>query len=204
MPISFLPLLYPLFLLLLPLLFMWKGRKAALAALLVSCFLFVLPIAVEYVPGMALRRNARAGDPKAQYEYARWKENHSERIGRFIPWGSPDVLGGYEWLERSAEQEYPPAVFAIGARLKHGIHVPRPENWNGPGGNVFAQPVRGQRLIDRALGLGFQPRTNDEYFYWFEYRSDFSQSDYSRLPHDFVPQAKRSRLSRDFVPPDNK
>jgi hypothetical protein len=38
----------------------------------------------------------------------------------------------YAWLEKAAAQDYPPAVWLVGVRLKYGLHVPRPPNWNGP------------------------------------------------------------------------
>jgi hypothetical protein len=55
-------------------------------------------------------------------------------------------------------------------RLKYGDHVPRPPDWDGPGGNHFPQPQRGQLLIDKALRLGYQPTIKEEYFYWQQYR----------------------------------
>jgi TPR repeat protein len=100
------------------------------------------------------------------YGLARWTENHNERIGEFILWPfEPDVLGGYAWLEKAAAKNYPPAVYAVGVRLKHGIHVPRPPGWNGPAGNRFPQPQRGQALIDRALQLGYRPLVEEQQFY---------------------------------------
>lgn len=115
---------------------------------------------------------ANRGDPAAKYGLARWTERHDEQIGEFILWPfSPDVLGGYAWLEKAAAADYPPAIYAVGVRLKHGNHVPRPPNWNGPDGNVFPQPQRGQVLIDKAVQLGYQPMIEEEYFYWQQYRN---------------------------------
>jgi TPR repeat protein len=63
------------------------------------------------------------------------------------------VSFGYAWLEKAANRNYPPAIYALGVRTKHGIHVPRPKDWDGPVGNVFDQPLRGQALIDKAITL---------------------------------------------------
>ncbi len=89
-----------------------------------------------------------------------------------IPWPvTPEVLGGYAWLEKSAALNYPPAVYAVGVRLKYGDYVPRPEGWTGAAGNHFPQPERGQKMIDQALQLGYVPRIEEQYFYWKEYRA---------------------------------
>ena len=171
MPVSLLPLIVPLLLIGIPLLFLMKGRKASLIAASVSASLLIIFFLSVYVPGWALAAKANAGDAIAQYELARWTERHCEQISEFILWPcEPDVLGGYAWLEKSAGQDYPPALYALGVRLKYGHHVPQPPDWAGPGGNVFPQPERGQRLIDRALALGFHPTVEEKYYYWRVYR----------------------------------
>jgi TPR repeat protein len=130
--------------------------------------LIFLPV---YIPGWVLEQKARAGAPEAQYQFAVWCENHCEVIGAFILWPCrPDVLGGYTWLEKAAEQDYPPAVYTLGVRLKYGDFVPKPDNWSGPAGNMFPQPARGQPLIDKALALGYKPRTEERMHYMEVYR----------------------------------
>lgn len=149
MPVSFLPCITPLLLVGAPLLCLAWGRRAFRVAASISGGLIGLLFLWVYVPGWVLMIQARRGDPIAQYELARWTENHCERIGSVILWPcEPDVLGGFSWLEKAAEQDYPPALYLVGVRLKHE-HVPMPPNWNGPGGNSFPQPERGQKLIDR-------------------------------------------------------
>ncbi|MCY2987147.1 MAG: hypothetical protein NTY19_04665 [Planctomycetota bacterium] len=114
---------------------------------------------------------ANRGDPAAMYELARWTEKHDEEIGNLILWPfSPDVQGGYAWLEKAAAVDYPPAVYAVGVRLKYGDHVPRPPGWKGPPGGHFPQPERGQVLIDKAIHLGYRPSIEEGYFYWHQYR----------------------------------
>lgn len=141
----------------------WAGSGSA--TILLALFLWV------YVPGWLLMQKADRGDPVAMYELARWTENHDEHIGMFIPWPVvPDVLGGYACLERSAALNYPPAIYAIGVRLKYGEHVPRPDDWTGADGNYFPQPNRGQVYIDRAIHLGFRPTGDEKTFYWKQYR----------------------------------
>jgi TPR repeat protein len=110
---------------------------------------------------------ANRGDPVAQYELARWTENHCEQLGSVILWPcEPDVLGGFAWLEKAAAQDYPPAVYLLGVRIKYGEHVPKPPDWNGSAGNAFPQPEKGQKMIDRALQLGFKPPPGDEVSYY--------------------------------------
>ena len=154
-----------------PLYFFGRGRKAGIIASAVSVSIVLLLVLSVYVPGWVLMARANRGDPHAQYELARWTENHWEQINQYLLWPTdPDVLGGYAWLERAAAQDYPPAVWLVGVRLKYGIHVPQPPGWKGAAGNVFPQPERGQEMIDRAIRLGFQPPADEEKYYWQVYR----------------------------------
>ncbi len=171
MPVSYLPCITPILLIGIPLLFAFRNRKSFLMAASVSGALLAVLFLSVYVPGWILGARAHAGDAEAQYELARWHENHSGQIGSIVLWPfSPDVLGGYRWLERSAAQDYPPALYAIGVRLKHGIHVPRPPNRSDPGGNTSRQSERGQSCIDRAIELGYTPPVEEKIFYWHVYR----------------------------------
>jgi hypothetical protein len=171
MLVSPLPCVFPLLLVVVPLLFLAKGRKAFWRAAAVSASVLVLLFLWVYVPGWVLMIKAHRGGAAAMDELARWTENHDERLGVFVLWPiTPDVLGGYAWLERAAAQDYPPAVWLVGVRLKYGIHVPQPPNWQGAAGNVFPQPERGQAEIDRAIRLGFQPPPDEERYYWQVYR----------------------------------
>ena len=171
MPVSFLPLIFPALIIGVPLLFLTQGPKPFLWAASVSASILLLLFFWVYVPGCMLMLKTNRGDPAAMYELARWTENHDDQIGEFILWPvASDVLGGYEWLEKAAALDYPPAVYAVGVRLKHGYHVPRPSGWSGPSGNHFPQMKRGQALIDRAIQLGYQPTIKEELFYWQQYR----------------------------------
>jgi len=179
MPVSFLPCITPLLLFGVPLLLLLTSRRAAMFGAIASLCLLALFVGSIYVPGWSLYAKASQGDPVAQYRYAQWVENHAGQVGAVILWPArPDVLGGYAWLEKSAAQNYPPAVWLVGVRLKHGVHVPKPVGWTGPGGNVFPQPARGQAMIDRATGeLGYRPdlardrpEVAEPSFYWQHYR----------------------------------
>jgi hypothetical protein len=172
MPVSFLSCITPLLLLGVPLLLLFKSGRAAAWAAGVSVCLLALFLLSVYIPGWSLHAKAAKGNPVAQYEYAQWLENHSEQLVAVIPWPSePDVLGGYAWLEKAAAQNYPPAVWLVGVRLKQGMFVPEPPAWTGPGGNVFPQPERGQAMIDRAVNqLGYRPPASEDTFYFQRYR----------------------------------
>ena len=172
MPVSVLPCITPLLLIGVPLLLLFKSRRAATWGAVVSVCLLALLLLSVYIPGWRLHAKAAKGDPVAQYEYAQWLENHSEQLGAIILWPSePDVLGGYAWLEKAAAQNYPPAVWLVGVRVKEGTFVPEPPGWTGPGGNVFPQPERGQAMIDRAVNqLGYRPPASEDTFYFQHYR----------------------------------
>lgn len=172
MPVSPLPLLLPL-LICIALIYGaiggWRRFSKALVGIALAVGVILAPF---FVSGLILRIQAGAGSSKAQYRYARWLENTPDSLGAIMLWPfPPDVLGGYKWLEKSADGGYPPAIYAQGVRLKHGIHVPEPVGWTGPGGNVFPQPEKGQKLIDKALELGFRtPYQPEGSFYWHVYR----------------------------------
>lgn len=169
MPVSYVPILFPLALILLPMFAARRGKQARRIAAYWSAGILAALLLWVYVPGGLLWLRS-GSDAAAQYQLARWTENHHDHLSEFLLWPSSDVLGGYAVLEQSAQRDYPPALYALGVRLKYGFHVPEPPNWNGPSGNVFAQPERGQPLIDRALELGFQPVVEESAFYWREYR----------------------------------
>jgi hypothetical protein len=172
MPVSYVPCVLPLLLVAVPLVCLAKGKKPFLIAFAGSLVVLILLVLPFYIPGWLLMGKARGGDPEAQYELARWHENHCEAIQEWLLWPcTPDVLTGYVWLERAADQDYPPAVYTLGVRLKYGDHVPRPAHWTGPGGNVFPQPARGKALIDRALQLGYKPQTAERLHYTKVYRA---------------------------------
>jgi hypothetical protein len=147
----------------------WARFRWALLGSLVVVGAMVGPI---YQRGIQLSRQAKSGDARAQFRYARWLENAPEVIGSRILWPTgPDVRGGYLWLERSATAGYPPALYLQGIRLKYGEFVPEPEGWKGPGG-VYPQPERGQTLINQASKAGFhRPVKGEETYYWTVYRN---------------------------------
>jgi hypothetical protein len=165
-PVSFLPFLTWLVILVCVTGSAFWSRKAFAWSVLASAGFVVLVVVTVHLPGWLLRSAAVDGDPESQYEYARWVENRSEKMNSILVWpDAPDVLGGYQWLERAARQDYPPAVFTVGVRLKYGMHVRRPAGWSGPSGNIFRQPELGQRYIDRARELGFTRYADDSSFY---------------------------------------
>ena len=81
-----------------------------------------------------------------------------------------DSTWGVDDLAAAASLGDPKAMYAYGVRLKHGFFVPKPTDWQGPGGNVFAQPVEGQRWIDQALAAGFRPTCSEYEFLLKEFR----------------------------------
>ena len=171
MPVSFFPLVLPVIFIVLLVRGARRGRASVSRAFGIVFSLLALVTLPFYVPGWWLMWRARDGDAPTLYRLAKWHEMHCERVGALILWPcQPDVLTGFACLERAAKKDFPPALYAVGVRLKHGEHVPEPPNWNGPGGNVFPQPERGQPLIDKALQLGYKPIVEEDLFYWHVYR----------------------------------
>ena len=173
MPVSLLPIIIPLIALVAIIWSAFKGKKAFLATTACVLGFFALLLSSQFIPGLLLRAKANDGDVAAQYRYARWLENHSEKINELLLWpSSPQVLEGYSWIDRAAEAGHLPSIYMKGIRLKYGNHVPEPQEWNGPGGNHFPQPELGQKYIDEALSKGFRPLSDvgEEYYYWHVYR----------------------------------
>ena len=171
MPVSPLPVLTWLIVFTVIVIGAVRGKRALIAAIGFSILSVALIWLMIAAPGFSLHRKAVAGDAASQFEYARFIDNKSSRINAVICWPTTsDVLGGYTWLTQSASQNHPPALYALGVRLKHGIHVPRPPNWTGRGGNVFPQPDVGQAYIDKALDLGYKPKVDEQSYYWHVYR----------------------------------
>ena len=171
MPVSFLPLLLPLVFIVLLIRGAIRGKRALLRATAIVIGITAIVALPFYVPGWWLMLRARRGDAQAMYELARWHENHCEKVGALILWPcSPDIEAGYRVLERSASASYPPAMYALGVRLKYGEFVPMPPDWSGPGGNVFPQPQKGQAWIDRALQAGYRPPGEEQTYYWHVFR----------------------------------
>jgi hypothetical protein len=164
MPVSFFPLLVTALLVGAPLVAWAMNRRAGLVAGGVSAALVGLVVLPVYINGWRLEATAGPDRPELLYEYARWQENHCSNIQSFLFWPcDTDVVGGFRTLQRAAEAGHPKSTWLVGVRLKHGIHVPKPDGWDGPGGNVFKQPERGQRMIDRAVDeLGFEPPVGDQ------------------------------------------
>ena len=172
MAVSLLPLLMSILLLAVPFVLGIYGRKKACKiAIVCSSGIVAAIVLYVYLPGWLLMAKATRGDASAQYELAKWHENHSESIGTVLLWPArPNVMKGYYWLAKAAEQENPPALYALGVRLKYGIHVPKPDGWKGPAGNHFPQPAQGQAYINRAIELGYQPIGAEKDFYWHVFR----------------------------------
>ena len=171
MPVSYFPLVLPLVFFLILCRGATHGPKALLRSVFVVVALFALVTVPFYVPGWWLMLRSRSNDPSTLYRLSRWHERHAEQIGDLILWPfEPDVASGFACLERAAAQDFPPALYAVGVRLKHGELVPKPPNWTGPAGNHFPQPERGQPLIDKALRLGFKPIVSEELFYTHVFR----------------------------------
>lgn len=179
MPVNPIPILISALALIALVVGLTRGKRTFVIVLAIVAFFLLLIIAPFYVEGARIRYKA-SNDPKEMYRYARWLETTPERIGNYILWfGEPDVLGGYTWLERSAHAGYPAAMYAVGIRLKYGIHVPEPPNWSGPAGNVFPQPQAGQEWIEKAKKAGFKPPELDqeEYYYWHVYRGLYQKDE---------------------------
>lgn len=172
MPVSYFPLAFAAALIGAPC-FAWcfGSRKHAARITGVCCAVIATVFGGVFLPGLMHAVGAKAGAPRAQYEYARWLENHCTALQTWLPIPcNSDVEAGYLWLERAAENNYTPAIYILGVRLKYGIHVPRPKDWSGPGGNTFPQPERGQVLMDEALSRGFRPRVTEAAAYYQSFR----------------------------------
>ena len=173
MPVDVCPCFTCLLLVGVPLLFLRVGGRAAAIAAAISALLVAGFFLALYIPGWRLRSRAQTGDPVAEYQYAQWLDEVHPAYDPpqpVVPMHLAGEYDGFAWLQKAAAQNYPPAVWLVGVRLKYGIAVPEPADWHGPGGNVFAQPDVGQPLIDHAINdLDFHAPADEPQFY-FEQR----------------------------------
>lgn len=166
MPVNFLPLVVPLLLIAAPVLVgAIRGFRAGLTTGGLSLTVVTTFLLSVFMPGWRLQVEAERGNALAQYRLAKWYCIYPRQIDRYIIWPfRPDPLASYHWLEMSAAQGFPPALYALGVHLKYGIGVPQPRNWKGPAGNVFRQPDRGQLYIDQAIARGYVPVVDEDLF----------------------------------------
>jgi hypothetical protein len=117
MPVSYLPCFTTLCLLIIPVIGRAKGgRKGLLVGLAISGFIVSIIGLSVYVPGWVLFLKANSGDAASQYKFARWTETHCEELENILIWPcSPDLLGGYAWLEKAAAQDYYPLCISLGS-----------------------------------------------------------------------------------------
>ncbi len=167
-PVSYFPVFMALLLTVGPVAMLLKGPLAFFSSLAASVAFLAVLFGWVYITGSLLQIGAMRGDARSQYEYARWVACHRDSICDIIavPISAPNQLESFAWLERAAAQQYPPALWLTGVRLKYGLFVPVPPHWNGPG-DLFPQPKRGQVLIDRAKEFGYMPPTGDEEQYCY-------------------------------------
>lgn len=171
MSVSLLPLITSGLLVLLPLLFLLRGLTAFLRAAAASATLFLAIFLIVHVPGWLLMRGVQRNDPVAMYQLARWTESHAEKMRAVVLWSQPiDTDGGYSLLVRAAKLGHPPALYALGTRLKHGMFVPDPAKRSMPGIVPVTQQRRGQQFMDRAIRLGFTPKYTEQQHYFGEFR----------------------------------
>src|SRR5262245_15684541 len=103
MPVSYLPVIVPFLLIILPVLIgISRGIRAAAIAACISVLLVAIFFLSVYAPGWLLMSKASSGDPKALYRLAKWHENHCEEIQAFFlcPGLEPDVINGFTCLEK--------------------------------------------------------------------------------------------------------
>jgi len=169
MPVNFLPILLYAFVIVALVISAKHGWKKFLIVFILIGTTISLVVWSIFYRGYILEDKAMHGDEEAQYSYSRWLENYPDKMNNiFLTNISPDMTESFYWLSESANNGYLPAIYMKGIRLKYGHFVPKPLDWTGPSGNVFAQPTKGQKLIDHALKNGFKPThgvSEDVYYF---------------------------------------
>lgn len=158
MPVNFAPVILLFLAIVIPLsLALLKRFRASIGVVVLEIVLLVVYLLSIYMPGWRLEGLAERGDPVAQFQYSRWCRSVTIAGQQLI-----DVSASLNWLERSADQGYPPAIYTLGVKYKYGEEFP------GHSG-LFPQPDKGQPLIDKALALGFTPPIAEDLYYrtWY-------------------------------------
>lgn len=112
----------------------WLAAQLDYAQLLAGDFR--APIADQTAAGRLWLATAERGDPRGQYQYARWL--------RDSPAGPRDPSAATPFLERAAERGQPEALHMLATLLRDGIGVPR-------------DATRARALYERAAGRNHPP-----------------------------------------------
>jgi TPR repeat protein len=122
---------------------------------------WLLPVIPVYVVGYRLEVRAVAGDPAAQFEYARWLENHVDTLhNRTLLWlADYDFRQSVPWLEAAAKNGHAEALYALGVRHKYAECLP-------PG----TEPLDGETLVKKSIERGYRPNTPERQYYWLRFR----------------------------------
>jgi hypothetical protein len=119
MPVSIFPLVLPIVFIVLLIRWAIRGKRAFVRAATIVVAIVAVVALPFYIPGWWPMVHISRVNGAALYQLARWHENHCQSVGALILWPcSPDVEAGYRVLERAAAAGYPPAIYALGVRLK--------------------------------------------------------------------------------------
>jgi hypothetical protein len=162
MPVDYRPVIILLLLIVTPILFLLLKSWIIAAALVVAEILIVgIYVYGSFHPPTNLLARAQAGDPKAEFELSRW---YTAR--RCFGQGEGDFDASWKWLHKSADANYPPAIYTTGVLWKMGYFLPIPPQtehvWMS---TPQPNPAKGQALIDEALQLGFVPPSEEKFYY---------------------------------------
>jgi hypothetical protein len=156
----------------LPLQGLAKGKRAFVAATITSFTVALILLLRAYATGRALMRTpGRRGGPGRAGALAREPRRGGPGVAP-LTLRALTRLTDHAWLEKTARQDYPAAVYPLGVRLNYDEHVRQPEGWTGPGSHRFPRPERGRRLSDRARGLVCRPQTEEALHYRNVYRNN--------------------------------
>ncbi len=160
MPVSLVPIIFPLTVMIGGIVscrMIKRTRDRCLVIGACSFLVFGVPM-YQYAKGGVLHRMAMSGNHKMEFAYAQWLECHCEAINTVVLFPC-DWHSGSPWLDRAAAGGYPPAMFTKGVKLK----------WHGVPSDQERQ--QGQRLIDSARTLGYNPRVPEENYEFAVYRA---------------------------------
>jgi hypothetical protein len=162
MPVDYRPLII-LVLLIITSIFLLFLKKWKIATVLVIAEALIVGIFTYNClhPPANLLKPAEAGDPKAEFELSRW---YTAR--RCFGQGEGDFDASWKWLHKSADANYPPALYTTGVLWKMGYFLPIPPQaehvWLS---TPHPDPIKGEALIDEALRLGFIPPSEEKFYY---------------------------------------
>lgn len=139
-----------------------RRKRHFLLSFLLGLTLTVLPLLLTICAAMIHFAGASLGIPYSQFQLARTLDSGFDRWSAIalVPEVRFEELS-WAYLDLAANNSYPEALYARGARLKRDVFLPV---------KVQASTERGQSDMDKAISLGYKPKVDPKLYHFYIFR----------------------------------